>query len=97
MSIIGPTEDLPVVNMHDAKTHLSRLVDNASHGIPFVIARSGRPLVKVVSLDTHGDAATGAHSRRGFLKTRIRFPGDPSAFNEMAAGAITELFEADTK
>jgi prevent-host-death family protein len=39
------------VNMHEAKTHLSRLVDQAAKGEPFVIARAGKPLVKVVPLE----------------------------------------------
>jgi hypothetical protein len=34
------------VNIHDAKTHLSRLVDRAAKGEPFVIAKAGKPLVK---------------------------------------------------
>ena len=43
-----------VVNMHEAKTHLSRLVKAAAEGEPFVIARAGEPLVKVVALDVPG-------------------------------------------
>ena len=39
-----------VVNMHEAKTHLSRLVKAAAEGEPFAIARAGKPLVKVVAL-----------------------------------------------
>ena len=39
------------VNIHEAKTHLSRLVDRAAKGEPFVIAKAGKPLVKVVPLD----------------------------------------------
>ena len=31
------------VNMHEAKTHLSRLVKAAADGEPFVIARAGKP------------------------------------------------------
>lgn len=39
-------------NIHEAKTQLSRLVDEAVHdGEPFIIAKAGRPLVKVVPLD----------------------------------------------
>lgn len=37
------------VNIHEAKTHLSRLVDQAVKGEPFVIAKAGKPLVKVVA------------------------------------------------
>ncbi len=36
------------VNIHEAKTHLSRLVREAAQGKPFVIARAGKPLVKVI-------------------------------------------------
>lgn len=97
MSITGPTDDPPVVNMHDAKTHLSRLVDKASHGMPFVIARSGRPLVRVVSVNGPSDAGVHTHSRRGFLKTKLHFPEDPDEFNGMAAVAIAELFAATAK
>ena len=40
------------VNIHEAKTHLSRLVERAAKGEPFVIAKAGKPLVKVTALDT---------------------------------------------
>ena len=51
------------VNIHDAKTHLSRLVAEAAQGRPFVIARAGRPMVEVRALAPAGDAA----GRIGFL------------------------------
>ena len=41
------------VNLHDAKTHLSRYVDQALEGEEVVIARAGRPLVKLVPLEPH--------------------------------------------
>jgi prevent-host-death family protein len=34
------------VNIHEAKTHLSRLVARAAQGEPFIIAKAGKPLVK---------------------------------------------------
>jgi len=40
-----------VVNIHEAKTHLSRLIDRASKGEPFVIAKAGKPMGKVVPID----------------------------------------------
>ena len=43
-------------NMHEAKTHLSRLAERAANGEEIVIARGGRPLAKLVPLD-HGRAA----------------------------------------
>ena len=56
-----------IVNMHEAKTHLSRLVEAAANGEPFIIARAGKPVVKVVALE-----APGAGSTRPFLPTCLR-------------------------
>ncbi len=39
-----------VVNMHQAKTHLSRLVKQATQGHEFVIAKAGKPMVRVVAV-----------------------------------------------
>ena len=39
------------VNLHEAKTHLSRLVDQAAKGQEFVIAKAGRPMVRVVPIE----------------------------------------------
>jgi prevent-host-death family protein len=39
------------VNVHEAKTHLSRLLDRALRGEEIVIARAGRPLARLVPLD----------------------------------------------
>ena len=44
-------EAMKTVNIHDAKTHLSRLVEDAAKGKPFVIAKAGKPMVKVVPLE----------------------------------------------
>ena len=71
------------VNMHDAKTHLSRLVEAAAAGEPFIIARAGRPLVKVVPLE----ASEAAGRRTGFLNGRV-----PDDFDAMGADAITKAF-----
>ena len=42
---------MQTINIHQAKTQLSRLVEQAARGEPFVIAKAGKPLVKVVPLD----------------------------------------------
>ena len=42
---------MKTVNMHAAKTHLSRLVDEAANGEDIVIAKAGRPVVRLVALD----------------------------------------------
>jgi prevent-host-death family protein len=78
-------------NIHEAKTHLSRLVEQATRGEPFVIAKAGKPLVKVVALEA---AETKPKSRIGFLKDRFesgefRVPDD---FDTMCADEILELF-----
>ena len=39
------------VNIHEAKTHLSRLVEQAAKGREFVIAKAGKPMVRVVPLE----------------------------------------------
>jgi prevent-host-death family protein len=74
------------VNIHEAKTHLSRLVDEAAKGEPFIIAKSGKPVVKVTALDT----PTGARiSRLGFLAGQIAVPED---FDRMGSTEIEQLF-----
>ena len=50
------------VNIHEAKTHLSRLVDQAAKGREFVIAKAGKPMVRVVPI-----AAPSATRTLGFL------------------------------
>lgn len=50
-------------NIHFAKTHLSRLIDEVERGEPFVIAKAGKPKVKVVPFDlppTRGKRKLGA-------------------------------------
>lgn len=72
--------------MHEAKTHLSRLVDRASKGEGFIIARAGKPLVKVVPIEPR-DAALPR--RLGFLAGEIRVPDD---FDRMGQDAIERQF-----
>ena len=74
-----------VVNIHQAKTHLSRLVAEAVKGEPFVIARSGKPLVKVVALDAPEPEAM---RRTGFL-AGVRVPED---FDRMGSAEIEARF-----
>lgn len=75
------------VNIHEAKTHLSKLVDEAVQGEPFIIAKAGRPLVKVTSLE----APVGNQVRRtGFLAGQIRVPED---FDHMGSSEIEDLFD----
>lgn len=62
-----------IVNIHEAKTHLSRLVEAVAEGESFVIAKAGRPLAKVVPIPAN-DA--DAPRRLGFLAGRLVVPAD---------------------
>jgi prevent-host-death family protein len=77
---------MQTVNIHEAKTHLSRLVEKAAKGEPFVIAKAGKPLVKIVPLDT---PVAGQVRRLGFMAGRILVPDD---FDRMGATEIERLF-----
>lgn len=80
---------MQTINIHEAKTHLSRLVDQAAGGEPFVIAKAGRPLVKVVALNAP-DA--GQVKRLGFLQEQFSVPDD---FDRMGNSEIEKLFGID--
>jgi len=75
------------VNIHDAKTHLSRLVEQAANGEPFIIAKAGRPMVKVVALDA---TPNSPKQRLGFLQGHCTIPAD---FDTMGAEAIARIFD----
>lgn len=77
---------METVNIHEAKTHLSRLVDAAAKGKPFIIAKAGKPLVKVVPLETPEDVAK---RRIGFMVGQIKVPDD---FDEMFREEIEKMF-----
>lgn len=80
---------MKTVNIHEARTHLSRLVEQAAKGEPFVIAKAGKPLVKVTSLDA---PASGQVRRLGFLAGRIAVPDD---FDRMGNTGTERLFGGD--
>jgi prevent-host-death family protein len=77
---------MKTVNMHEAKTHLSRLVEKASKGEAFTIARAGKPLVKVMALDSPGP---GNLRRVGFLAGQFEVPED---FDRMGEEELQVLF-----
>ncbi|HEY4116104.1 MAG TPA: type II toxin-antitoxin system prevent-host-death family antitoxin [Rhizomicrobium sp.] len=77
------------VNIHEAKTHLSRLVEQAANGEPFIIAKAGKPLVKVVAIDA---PAAGKARRLGFLKGSLKVPAD---FDRMGEAEIERLFAVE--
>ena len=81
MDVSYPRPDLPVVNMHEAKTHLSRLVAQGE----FIIARDGKPVARVTPI-----VETPRRSALGFM------PGIevPENFDEMMSDEIAEMFGA---
>ena len=80
---------MKVVNIHEAKTHLSKLVEEAAKGEPFIIAKAGKPTVKVVPLD----APTGKKIKRmGFMKGVISVPDN---FDRLFEKEIEEMFHGE--
>ena len=78
---------MKTVNIHQAKTQLSKLVEEAARGEPFIIAKAGKPVAKVTALS----APTGAEVRRlGFLAGQIVVPED---FDRMGSEEIERAFE----
>ena len=75
------------INIHEAKTHLSRLVEEAAAGNGFIIAKAGKPIVKVVPLD---DKPRTAEQRFDFMRGQIKVPDD---FDTMFADEIQAMFE----
>ena len=77
---------MKTVNIHEAKTQLSKLVDEASRGEPFIIAKAGKPMVKVMAISD----STGAQVRRlGFMAGQISVPDD---FDRMGGEEIEKMF-----
>ena len=78
---------MKIIDIHKAKTQLSKLVNQAVNGQPFIIAKAGKPLVKVIKLDITEKLAT---KRIGFMKGQINVPDD---FDTMGKPEITRRFE----
>jgi len=76
---------MKTVNIHEAKTHLSRLIEEASKGESFVIAKAGKPVVRVTAIES----PSGAQIRRlGFLEGNISVPDD---FDRMGQEEIDRM------
>lgn len=77
---------METVNIHEAKTQLSKLIEQAIKGDAFIIAKAGKPLVKVTRLE----APTPDQVKRlGFMAGQIAVPDD---FDRMGGEAIEQLF-----
>ena len=79
------------VNIHEAKMHLSRLVEEAAKGKSFIIAKAGKPMVKVLPLS---EQETKGVDRLGFISGEILVPED---FDTMASSDILNLFEGKSR
>lgn len=77
---------METVNIHQAKTHLSRLIERVLKGEAFVIAKAGKPVAKVLPL---GAPDPGAGKRLGFLSGQLRVPAD---FDRLGEKDIDALF-----
>ena len=77
------------VNIHEAKTHLSRLVDRVQAGEEIVIAKAGKPAARLVPIES-----TTRPVKIGGLKPRAPVPED---FNTMFEGEIEALFAGTTQ
>lgn len=80
---------MQTINIHEAKTHLSRLVEQAAAGESFIIAKAGRPMVKISALNPAEALPT---RRLGFMRGQITVPDD---FDSIAAEEIADLFDGN--
>jgi prevent-host-death family protein len=75
-----------IINIHEAKTHLSRLVEEAAKGEPFIIAKAGRPMVQVTAIEQAPGKTT---QRIGFMEGQFDVPDD---FDTMFQDEIEKMF-----
>jgi prevent-host-death family protein len=77
---------MQTINIHEAKTQLSKLIERAVLGDAFIIAKAGKPMVRVARVDSE----LGAPPKRlGFMGTSFAVPED---FDTMASGQIEAMF-----
>ncbi len=75
---------MKMVNVHEAKTHFSKLIEEAVSGVPFVVAKAGKPMVVVTKLNA------AAPRRLGFLVGQGHVPED---FDSLGEAEISAMFE----
>ncbi|CAA6811930.1 MAG: Antitoxin [uncultured Thiotrichaceae bacterium] len=76
------------LNIYETKTRLSQLVEEASKGSTFIIAKAGKPLAKLVPLDEN----MGSRFRFGTMQGKIKVADD---FDAPLPDDVLDLFEAD--
>ena len=77
---------MEIVNIHQAKCHLSRLLQGVAEGRPFIIAKAGKPIARLTAID---DPETAQIKRLGFLAGQFTVPDD---FNRMGQEEILAQF-----
>jgi prevent-host-death family protein len=77
---------MTTVNIHEAKTHLSRLVERAASGETVIIAKAGKPIAKIVPLEP---VKVDTSKRLGGLEGQFVIPDD---FDTMMTDEIAEMF-----
>lgn len=77
---------MEAINIHEAKTRLSQLVARAAEGEGFIIAKAGKPMARVMAIDS---PASGQQKRIGFLAGQFQVPND---FDRMGQEEIIEMF-----
>ncbi len=76
--------------MHEAKTHLSRLVEQAVAGEPFIIAKAGKPMVKVIPIEEEKKPR-----RLGFMADQEHDWVIPENFDTFMQDEIDEMFNGE--
>ena len=76
------------VNIHEAKTHLSRLADEAGAGETIILAKAGKPVAKLVPLEDRD--AKKPRRKLGSLDGKYNIPDD---FDTMFQDEIIAMFE----
>lgn len=74
-----------VINIHEAKTHLSRIIDEVAAGAEVIIAKAGKPMARLVPI-----VAPAKQKRLGLLKGKIKVPDD---FNAPLDDEVLAAFE----
>ena len=78
-----------VLNIHEAKTHLSRIVEEVAAGKEVIIAKAGKPMARLSPI-----ATSMKKKRLGLLRGKIRIAGD---FNAPLSDEVFASFQGSTK
>lgn len=81
------------INIHEAKTHLSRLVDEVEQGKSFIIAKAGKPKAKVVPIATSHEETL--KRRFGFMKGVYTVPDNFEEIDKKLDREIESMFNGE--